>query len=374
MLCTLATIQLTYMYFSPELFLALNVLTFLVGLHTALTYAVQVEIWENGSVRSKKLFQASFIALVIIVVAALIGQLPLGMALGGLAYLLYRFSDRLTFNAMIWRGRVGWAYLISITAILIELAIFSALLDQLPETFARFVIPSVLAAILPVAVFSAICSRTLPQSSPHATASHRSDLAFAAHSLAILCVVMIDRIAPILRPALDYVDSRYLLLFSYSGALYSIGVAVLEPLRPRFFRIAKDVDTFFDFLVATRSIIITIPIAGMATIGVLLCLGLSTAHGFADPADFSPVARDAFILGGLLSFFALFLFLAYLQMFFLSRREFRAIFVSWAVAFSFRLIALTLPRLDYFLAFSTLSAGGAIVLLLFSGRKQRRNE
>lgn len=373
MLGTLAAIQLTYVTFSKEIFLAVNMLTFLVGLHTALSYSVQVEIWETGQVGHRKLAGALAIAVLIIAGTTLIMNAPLSIMAGGFAYLLYRFADRLSFNAYITRGTVTRAYSVSIAAIAVEIAAFFLLAHSLPENLARLLVPSLLAGAFPALMFFLLTRGDRRRPARPASGDHRHDLAFAGHSLAILFVVMIDRIAPNLNPALGFLDARYLLLFSYAGAVYSLGVAVLEPLRPRFFAIAKEVGSFPAFLAATRARKLVLPILGLTVLGTCLALAVAVLNGLADPKSYGEGARDVFIGGGLLAFFSQFLLLAYVQMYFLSRREFPAIFLSWAMAFAMRLVALTLPRLDLYLAFSGLAAVSAIAVLFVIGARQHRS-
>lgn len=373
MLGTLAAIQLTYVTFSNEMFLAVNMLTFLVGLHTALSYSVQVEIWETGQVRRRKLIAALAIAAMIIAGATLIKNAPLSIMAGGLAYLLYRFSDRLFFNVLITQGKAVRAYSISIAAIAVEIAVFYLLAHRLHEDFARLLIPSLLAGVVLALLFFLLATGDRHMPARPTSGDLRHDLLFASHSLAILFVVMIDRVAPSLNPALSYIDARYLLMFSYAGAVYSIGVAVLEPLRPRYFAIAKEVGSFPAFLIATRARTLVLPTLGLTIFGAGLALTVSAGNGFANPESFSNGTRDVLIGGGLLSFFSLFLLLAYVQMYFLSRREFRAVFLSWAAAFAVRLVALTLPRLDLYLAFSGLAAVSAIAALFIVGVQRPRS-
>lgn len=370
MLGTLAAIQLTYVNFTQEMFVAVNMLTFLVGLHTALSYSVQVEIWETGRAEARKIVGAIAIAVVIILLATLFGNVPPAIMIGGLAYILYRFSDRLSFNTLITRGKVARAYCVSILAIAVEISAFCLLVDFLPENLARLLVPSLLAGAIPMLVLILLSyGGGLARS---ASGSRKHDWAFAGHSLAILFVVMIDRIAPSVQTTIGYLDARYLLMFSYAGAIYSIGVAVLEPLRPRYFATAKEVGSLGDFLAATGVRMLALPVLGIMAVSAGTALAVSAGHGFADPQDFSKGARDLLIGGGLLVFFSLFLLLAYVQTYFLSRRQFGTIFLSWAVAFAVRLMALTLPRLDLYLAFSSLAAVSAIaVFFVAEARKSR---
>lgn len=370
MLGTLAALQLTYLTFSHEMFLAVNMLTFLVGLHTALSYSVQVDIWETGKVGHRKLFAAVLIAVAVILVGVIFRAAPPAIMACGLAYLVYRFSDRLSFNTLITRGQVAKAYGVSIVAITVEIAMFYLLANRLPESLARLLIPSVIAGAVPTLVFAALSRTGAHDSKRPMSGARRHDLAFAGHSLAILFVVMIDRVAPTLNSALRYLDAQYLLLFSYAGAIYSIGVAVLEPLRPRYFAVAKEESSFQGFLAATEAGKIAIPVLAVTAIGAITAFAVSTRHGFANPESFGHFARDVLTGGGLLSFFSLFLLLAYVQMYFLSRREFGIIFLSWSAAFFVRLAGLASQRLDLYLAFSNLSAVTAIAVFFFASNRK----
>jgi len=363
MLGTLCAIQFTYILYSPEIFLTVNMLTFLVGMHTAMTYAVQVNIWETGQINGTKVVQALGTGLTIIVVAGIIGLASIEILFVGLAYILYRFSDRLVFNTLITHGKITQAYGASIVAIFTEIIVFSLLVHSAPESVARLLLPSLLAGSVATSVLCFYVIR-LQNKRPDAHAIHgKSDILFALHSSAILFVIMIDRIAPNLNQTLNYLDARYLLLFSYAGAVYSLGVAVIEPLRRRYFSVAKEVDSFATFLAATNARKLVRPIGGIALASTGAFLGMSVINGFADPTILTPPMRDIQIISALLAFFALFLLLMYFQMYFLSRREFGPIFLSWGAAFAVRLIALTLPRLDLYLACSVLAAGTAIIIL-----------
>ena len=214
MLGTLAAMQLTYNTYSPEMFLALNMLSFLVGLHTALSYSVQVQIWETGHVRRHNLVSALVIAVAIVLGAALVLQTSIPFLLGGLLYVLYRFSDRLSFNALITQGKVAAAYGVSIAAITVETIVFYLLATHVPENVARLIIPSLIAGAIPATVFFVLLGRSTKGHARPTSSALGHELAFAAHSLAILCVVMVDRIAPKLNPVLGYLDARYLLLFA----------------------------------------------------------------------------------------------------------------------------------------------------------------
>ena len=369
MLGTLAAIQLTYSVFSPEMFITFNMLTFLVGLHTALSYAVQVDIWETGYVASGKLASSIMIAAGIVLVASVVLQSTPLFFFAGFSYLVYRFCDRLSFNALLTQGMVVQAYIVSIAAIVVEICVMWLLAAYTSENFSRLLAPGLIAGAIPLVAFILVTRN--PSRLPSTKGGH--GLAFAAHSLAILFVVMIDRIAPSLNPGLGYLDARYLLLFSYSGAVYSLGIAILEPLRPRFFHIAKETSSFYSFLAATNARNLALPIGGVALGTILITVVSSAANEFADPVSFKQTMRDILIGGGLLSFFAMFLLLAYFQMYFLSRREFGPIFFSWTAALAVRLTALSLPRLDLYLAASVLAPISAIAVLFVFGSKKSVN-
>lgn len=373
MLCTLGALQLTYVQFSEATFLALNAVTFLIGLHTALTYSVQVEIWETGRAKQESLTRAFAIAFLILLIVWLIKKPPIIFVTACLAYILYRFFDRLCFNTLITHGKLTPAYVISISAITSEILIFSLLASFPDENIARFLAPSIIASTITISALLYISNLdSTKDTSPPANRA-RNDFAFSAHSLAILFVIMIDRIAPSLNSDITFIDARYLLIFSYCGAAYTLGMAILEPARARYFRIAKEAKTFSDFFALSGGQKIAMAIGGISSLSLIVILHVSGSTNFADPADLARAEKDLLLTATLLLYFMLFLFLAYAQIYFLSRREFLPIFISWGVAIVLRGAAISSTRLDLYLAASTLSAVAAILVLFAFRPKDLRS-
>lgn len=363
MLGTLGAIHLTYILYSTEIFLAVNMLTFLVGMHTAMTYAIQVDIWETGRVDGAKIALALGGGFTIVFVTGIAGLASTQILFAGLIYIFYRFSDRLVFNMLITRGKITQAYSVSIIAILVEILFFCLLIRTLPESTARLLLPSIFSGLFVTAILYFYAIR-IPYKSISINGNQQiNSILFSLHSAAILFVIMIDRIAPSINSNLDFLDARYLLIFSYSGAIYSLGVAAIEPLRPKYFSIAKEARTFFEFLNFTNSNLFIYPISIFIFILSILFFGISAFYDFSNPKYFYSAARDMQICLGLLIFFSFLFLLMYFQMYFLSRREFAPIFISWGLAFAVRLVAFEFSRVDAYLINSIVSSIIAVMTL-----------
>lgn len=373
MLCTLGAIQLTYVQFSEATFLALNAVTFLIGLHTALTYSVQVEIWEAGRAKKESLILAFAIAFLILLIVWIIKKPSIIFVTACLAYILYRFFERISFNTFITHGKLTLAYGISISVIISEILIFSLLTSFPDENVARFLAPSIIASTITIFALLHIYNLDSPKDTDPPANRARNDFAFSAHSLAILFVIMIDRIAPSLNSDITFIDARYLLIFSYCGAAYTLGMAILEPARARYFRIAKEAKTFYEFFALSGGRKIAMAIGGISSLSLIVALYASGSTNFADPAGLARPEKDLLLTATLLLYFMLFLFLAYAQMYFLSRREFLPIFISCGVALVLRGAAISSSRLDLYLAASTLSALAAILVLFAFRPKDMRS-
>lgn len=368
----LLSLQLTKTLFGDGPFLLLNQFLFVVGLHTCLTYGVQVTLWERGRPSTQQI-AASFgtAALLTLVVTAIYGWGVATAAALGL-YLGAKLLERLAFNSLIARARVTASYAVTLVAIAVEIAAFCGVWYVMGAQGNRFIFPSL--AVAMVMIVPALHIMRTPLAGPAATADigGKQHVLFAFHSFAILVTMMSDRLLFAAAPlAFGGRNGDYLLLYSYCSAVYALGVSLIEVRRPALIRLAGEVPSFRAFLRRSGFL----PFAG--TIGLMATLGLLAGVLFVDRwggiMGLSPDTPVFPMLAGLVGFFVGFLLLSFVQVYHLATRSFGALFASWGVAAVVRFAAFAQPGWSGFLILSGIAgfAGFACLLLSNAGRASR---
>lgn len=369
MAAALLSLQLTKMLFGADDFLLLNMFLFVVGLHTCLTYGVQMGTLEQGRPRPRQIVASCGVAALVAAGTAYLYDWPAATALGLLLYLSAKLLERLSFNSLVAQGAVLAAYAVTLTAISIEIAAFVTVRGLLGAQGTRFLLPSLAVALAMAVPLSRVLARPA-QVDGQVSMGPSHHLLFALHSFAILATMMSDRLfiaTGSARMAAGRGD--YLLLYSYCAALYALGVSLIEVRRPELIRLATRTPDFLTFLRES----------GFPRFALSVCVLACTGYGAAlvllrHAGPWLGIAADTplpAMLGGLILFFAGFLLLAFQQVYHLATRAFATLFASWVVAGGVRAAAFLQPGWSGFLALSGLSGVAGMLCLLALGRMRK---
>ena len=369
MAAALLSLQLTKMLFGADDFLLLNMFLFVVGLHTCLTYGVQMGTLEQGRPRVREIVASFGVAGLVAAGTAYLYGWPAATALGLLIYVSAKLLERLSFNSLVAQGAVLAAYAVTLAAISIEIAAFVAVRGLLGAQGTRFLLPSLAVALAMAMPLRRILARPSEAHRPVGI-DPSQHLLFALHSFAILATMMSDRLF-IASGSAGMATGRgdYLLLYSYCAALYALGVSLIEVRRPELIRLATRTPDFLTFLRESG-----FPRFALC-VCVLACAGYGAALVLARHAgQWLGLAANAplpAMLGGLIVFFAIFLLLAFQHVYLLATRAFATLFASWAVAGGVRAAAFLQPGWSGFLALSGLSGLAGMLCLFALGRMRR---
>lgn len=373
MALNLVALQLTYQYFSNSVFLLYNTVIFLIGLHTALTYKAQVEIWEHGLPTVGSVLWAIVFAVGISITVGLILTWQLSIYIGVTLFILLKFFDRVVFNISLTMKFIFIAYLISISALALEILTFMTIQQvfEFDPIFVRFIFAAIFSMPLLLVIGKIFVSKIEPYSRTQPKTKYQG-FYFSLHSFCILLVIMSDRlIASVYSDSIDYLNADYLLAFSYCSVIYTLSVALLEPKRPEFFEVSKACNnlggflrlTYGKYILGLSGAIIVISIASLI-LSKLDILPTIKLFGFND------ILALAF---GLLAFFCTFFCLSYIQIYFLARRWFSVLFLGWSIALVIRAVSYTSFDRDVFLLVSTFSGLLAISVLVLFGTKSDKS-
>lgn len=367
MLAALLSLQLTKMLYHVQDFLLLNIFIFVVGLHTCLTYGVQMTTLEKGLPQLRQVVASFVVVFLLVGGVALIYSWPVLIIVSLSLYLLAKLLERLSFNGLVARGKIKEAYGVVLASLSIEIVSFSVIWWIAGANGNRFLLPSLIVMFALVWPFRRLMA--LPALSHVSTEMNPSHhLLFALHSFAILVTMMSDRLLFASTP-LEMAAEKgdYLLLYSYCSALYALGVSLVEVRRPELIQLALRVPDFFTFLRESGFPRFVFTVSVIALVGYPVAFILLERMG--RWIGLSPVVPLPLMLGGLIAFFAGFLLLAFQQIYYLAIRSFALLFASWGVAIAVRAAAYAQPGWAGFFLFSGLSGFAGMACLMLSSVK-----
>jgi hypothetical protein len=193
-----------------------------------------------------------------------------------------------------------------------------------------------------------------------------------AYSLCLLLVLMIDKGVALILPHLSFISSRYLLILSYSGILYTLAIALMDSRKPLLIECATSSPSFLGYLRhKSNRVFFFVKLLLMSLGAVLLFLFLLIPHKHI--VSLVPILNtDLITAGSLLVFYGIFFYLLFMQSYFLARRNFRPLALSWCLALGVRFISLFSSNLYSYLGLCILSGLAALVPFLFLIKSEAR--
>lgn len=341
---SLLAVQMTYKVGSEQLFLLFNYIVFFVGLHTCLTYNIQVEIWVSKNALSmKNIIQSIMAACVVGVVASLsfartepMNHVLLFMC--AFTYIGYKFTDKIIFNYLISHNSTLLAYVATITIVIVEIS--SYLISYrlgIPDPYSRLILPPIICSIFIVIVPLSQYRHT------HLSVSNSLDKVFLIlHAFGILFSIMSDRLLIANIPSLVSDPVQYLLLYSYGGAIYTLLNSLPEANRSLHLQIAKTSNNSISFFnhEAKQYINIFLIINTIAAIAATIVLPFLLKTDFTKSELLSWYSIQAFFMAAsVLSFF---------QLYFIGKRESSKLVVIWLATFAAKIFFLLCTGSIYF--------------------------
>jgi hypothetical protein len=353
----LAVVQITASLFSPETFLLLNSLLFLIAVHGCFNYSIQVATWREGGVDLASFSMVHVITLVLALIFAWTKGGSWTLVLSTLCYIAYRGNERILFNLQITRGEIPAAYGIILATLAIECAAALALHTLGGPRADRFILPSLAALALTIPITLKLLLRDRSDIFRRLLSDRRGMFLVSAHSGLIALNVMSDRL--VFSTGISSIRDHlvdYLLIFSYCTAAYALTISLIEVRRPALFKLAPV--SLGDFLRRGHFTTFAAVALGASMLsGAVIYVATSTFGGILGVAPRAPVLL---FVTSLSVFFFGQAALSFLHTYYLSEKLHGALFGTWAVSGGVRIVGYLQSEWTAFLAITALSGFAAI--------------
>lgn len=362
MALAMVVLQFSFERLSADSFVLLNKMIFFVGLHTCVTYSVQVGIWESKGALNWRSMVGGLLVAVLMAMPVL--YFEGGLVFAALAaYVIYKFLDRLAFNCVLSEGRAVRAYLVVIFFMAFE-AVVWLLCGGVGEVFARFIIPSLVVSVVVLVFLLGSGGGKFLKGLP--ASGMKEKIYFSLHSFFLLAVIMLDRL--VVGKDLSGFGMQgkdYLLLFSYGGAIYSLMISALEVKRVQYFEVAKQAEDLKKFI---RRIGFYRVLLLSVTVNFLVALGMGGAwHLFGGRFLDVPISSFWAVWGAINVFYLSFFVCAIFHIFYLANRRFIELFLVWGGGLAVKMLLLLGGGLESYLVINVIAGLVCVILSLVIG-------